>query len=213
MEEQKETLREERVEGVSKMERRISGRILMLTVMVTVVALAVVAVCWMLTREKPEPSPKITNELVYATLEPASELTTARLTYCGLIHYSDGKIPLINKKAFSMLYCAEVEQGVDLSTLLVEVTDTTVNITIPKLEEADIRILPETIEFFDEKNSIFNPEQLQDTVDAILLAQEDVRQKADLERLAETAGKQAEVLILGLLQPVVEGRNVVVIHR
>ena len=222
MEEQRENLREEmpteraeEKESALKTlkERRKSGRMLMVTIMVVAVAVAAVAVCWMLTREKPEEKAAITDELIFATLEPASELTTARLTYCGLIRYSEGKIPLINKKAFSMLYCAEVETGVDLSKVEVTVTDTAVEIGIPPLAEPDIEVLPETIEFFDEKSSIFNPEEKQDTLDAISVAKADVLEKADLPQLTQTAKEQAQLLIVGLLQPVVEGRSVVVTFR
>ena len=51
--------------------------------------------------------PDITNTYISSKLETVSNLTTAELTYNGLIHYEEGDIPILTKKSFSMVYRAE----------------------------------------------------------------------------------------------------------
>ena len=59
--------------------------------------------------------PEITGTFIDSKLEAAGELTSAKMIYNGLIHYSDGSIPFLTQKAFNMTYRAEVRAGVDLS--------------------------------------------------------------------------------------------------
>ena len=42
--------------------------------------------------------PELTSAFVSSRLEAVRELTTARLTYTGLIRYSEGKIPFLTRK-------------------------------------------------------------------------------------------------------------------
>ena len=58
--------------------------------------------------------PELTSAFVSGKLEAVSELTTARLTYTGLIKYSEGKIPFLTKNSFSMIYTARVRAGIDI---------------------------------------------------------------------------------------------------
>ena len=44
--------------------------------------------------------PELTSAFVSGKLEAVSELTTARLTYTGLIKYSEGKFHSLRKTAF-----------------------------------------------------------------------------------------------------------------
>ena len=52
--------------------------------------------------------PEITGTFIDSKLEAAGELTSAKMIYNGLIHYSDGSIPFLTQKAFNMTYRAEV---------------------------------------------------------------------------------------------------------
>ena len=70
--------------------------------------------------------PEITGTFIDSKLEAAGELTSAKMIYNGLIHYSDGSIPFLTQKAFNMTYRAEVRAGVDLSKANTEVTDSEV---------------------------------------------------------------------------------------
>lgn len=154
--------------------------------------------------------PEITNELVAAKLEEASELTTARLTYNGLLHYEEGSVPLINKKAFFMVYCAEVEAGIDLSQVQVDVRDDEVLVMVPEPGIQDIYIDPESITFYDEQTALFNPNDREEAIDAIAEAEADVRERAGIEQLIDTAKTQTTLLLENLLQDTIGERTLAI---
>ena len=64
--------------------------------------------------------PEVNATSIREEISRCSELATARLDYRGLIKYSDGDIPLINQKSFSMIYDATIRAGIDLSQAEVE---------------------------------------------------------------------------------------------
>lgn len=86
-----------------------------------IVLLAFIAVCVAFTVInviKITQGPKITNSYISNRLEKASELTSAKLTYNGIIHYTDGNIPFLTKKEILMVWYGKCE-NVDYNELLV----------------------------------------------------------------------------------------------
>ena len=73
--------------------------------------------------------PELTSAFVSGKLEAVSELTTARLTYTGLIKYSEGKIPFLTKNSFSMIYTARVRAGIDIRQAKIDIQEDQVVIT------------------------------------------------------------------------------------
>ena len=106
--------------------------------------------------------PEITGTFIDSKLEAAGELTSAKMIYNGLIHYSDGSIPFLTQKAFNMTYRAEVRAGVDLSKANTEVTDSEVTVTLPAVEIFDISIDNDSIQYYDEKAALLNWERKED---------------------------------------------------
>ena len=155
----------------------------------------------------------ITNELVVSKLEAVSELTTARLTFNGLLHYEEGKIPLLTKKAFFMTYCAEVKAGIDLSAVEVEITDAALTLSVPEPTVQSIYILPDSIKFYNESSALFNPEGKEDAIDAIAEAQADVQAKADIAQMLDTARSQTELLLENLFVDSLDGRAFVIRYQ
>ncbi len=155
----------------------------------------------------------LTNELVASKLEAASELTTARLTYNGLLHYEDGKIPLLTKKAFFMLYCAEVEAGIDLAAVDIHMTKDTLTLTLPEPAIQSIHIVPDSIQFYDESRALFNPDNKEDATEAISAAQADVEEKADIAQMLDTARNQTELLLQNLFADALEDRTLVIRYQ
>ena len=143
-------------------------------------------------------------------LEAVSELTTARLTYTGLIKYSEGKIPFLTQNSFSMIYTAKVRAGVDLAQAGIEIGEAQVVITLPECEVQSIDIDEQSIEFYDEHWALFNRTEKEDVIDTISAAKEDVRQNTDLESLLESAGQQTRQLIKGLLEDEIGERELVI---
>jgi hypothetical protein len=160
-----------------------------------------------------EGEPEITNTFISDRLEKASELTSAELTYNGLIHYTDGKVPFLTKKAFLMTYHAEVEAGIDLSEVDVNVTKSKVKITIPETEILDISVDSDSIQFYNEKSALFNWTEKEDVVDAIKIAKADVTENANIEELKSKAKEQTEVLLEGLFEKSIGDRELVISYK
>ncbi|MCI8585804.1 MAG: DUF4230 domain-containing protein [Lachnospiraceae bacterium] len=158
----------------------------------------------------PKKEPELTSAFVSGKLEAVSELTTARLTYTGLIKYSEGKIPFLTQNSFSMIYTAKVRAGVDLARAGIEIGEAQVVITLPECEVQSIDIDEQSIEFYDEHWALFNRTEKEDVIDTIAAAKEDVQQNADLESLLESAGQQTRQLIKGLLEDEIGERELVI---
>ena len=148
--------------------------------------------------------PEITGTFIDSKLEAAGELTSAKMIYNGLIHYSDGSIPFLTQKAFNMTYRAEVRAGVNLAKANTEVTDSEVTVTLPAVEIFDIQ-------YYDEKAALLNWERKEDAMDAIASAKEDVEQQTkEMDDLETMAQEQAKTLITGMLSETVGDKTLVV---
>lgn len=142
--------------------------------------------------------PDVTGAYISSKLETVSELTTAELTYNGLIRYEDGDVPLLTKKSFSMVYCAEITAGVDLSGVKSTITDTEVILTVPAVTIQDIDIDETSIQFYDEQVALFNWTEKEDTLDAMAEAKKDVAERVNLEELKTKAETQTKSILHGL---------------
>lgn len=147
---------------------------------------------------------EVTVEYLEKALSDISELSTAELSYTGICTVEEGKIPFITKKEFSMLYTGSIKAGVDASKIGIEITDREVIITIPKAEIQSVVIDSDSIQFYDEKKALFNWTELRDSVDGIILAEENIKTQADTDGILERADKQAEYIVRGLLEAVVK---------
>jgi hypothetical protein len=154
--------------------------------------------------------PELTSSFINGKLEAVSELTTAKLTYTGLIKYSEGSIPFLTQNSFSMIYTATVRAGIDLSKAVVEITEEEVVIMLPACEIQSVDIDEESIEFYDEKWALFNRSTKEDVIDMVSAAKEDVTKKADIESLLESASLQTEALVKGLLEDTIGERSLVI---
>lgn len=154
-------------------------------------------------------SPKVTVSAtsIEEKLSACSDLATARLDYRGIVRYSEGEIPLINQKSFSMIYDAHIKAGIDLSKAKVDVTGTTITVTVPKAKVQDIVIDSDSLEFYDEKLALFNWTNREDTKEAMKYAKEDAESKVDQTELLKEATSQARTLIENLIIPVKESQN------
>lgn len=154
-------------------------------------------------------SPKVTVSAtsIAEKLSACSDLATARLDYRGIVHYSEGEIPLINQKSFSMIYDAHVKAGIDLSEADVKVEGSTITVKVPKAEVQEIVIDSDSLEFYDEKLALFNWTEREDTKEALKYAQKDAESKVDQTELLKEASAQAKTLIENLIIPVKDGQK------
>lgn len=184
--------------------------------MLTVAIIAVVVIHTMNKAETifaKSDEPTLSSTFISEKLEKVSELTTAKLTYNGLVQYTDGKVPFLTKKAFSMIYRAEVKAGVELSDTDINITDSTVELTLPEVEVFSIAVDSDSIQFYDEKSALFNWTDKEDVVKAVKKAEEDVESKADIEGLVKEAKEQNESLLKGLFEGAIGDRQLIINYK
>lgn len=143
-------------------------------------------------------------------LEGISELATAKMTMKGIVHVTEGKIPLINKKEFYMIYRAAVKAGFDLSQAEITVTDNTVQINLPEVAVFDILVEEDSLEFFDKTDSWFNQEDMEDAAKAIAAAKEDIQAQPEIDELKRTAVEQVKIVLTGLLESQIGDRELII---
>ena len=152
--------------------------------------------------------PDIEVSLIVGELKGAAELTTAEISYTGVLHYEDGNY--LAKKAFFMIYHADVRAGIDFDKFNEEkiaITDTTVSITLPKVEIFEINIHEDKLQMIDEKKSIFNPETKEDVQKALIEAKADLDMNLDTKALLTKATEEAKAFIEIFLRPYIGERK------
>lgn len=154
-----------------------------------------------------EPKVTVSATSIEEKLSACSDLATARLDYRGIVKYSEGEIPIINQKGFSMIYDARIKAGIDLSKADVTVHGNTIKVVVPKPEVQDIIIDSDSLEFYDEKLALFNWTNKEDTKEALKYAKKDAESKVDKTELLKEASAQAKTLIENLIIPVKEGQK------
>lgn len=155
---------------------------------------------------------EITIDYVSKKLENISDLSTAEMTYNGLFTVTEGNIPFITKKGFSMIYTASVKAGIDASLIKTEVTDEKIIVTLPATEIQMSWVDPDSIQFYDEKHALFNWSEKTDVTQAISAAEKDVKEKADTDGLLDKASRQAKYVVEGILEGSSGNREIVVIY-
>lgn len=180
-------------------------KILMLVAAIALVAVGVVGT--LAVQRTLEPSVSLSSTSIQEQLSDCSELSTAKLDYRGLVRYEQGDIDFINKKAFTMVYDAEVRAGVDLSQAGVTVSGNVVTVSLPDPQMQGIEIDPNSIEFYDSSFALFNWENKQDTAEALKVAQSDAESKVNQTGMLDQARTQAHTLVENLLKPFTQGEN------
>lgn len=157
-----------------------------------------------------DPVSEIDTKLIVGELKSAAELSTAELSYTGIVHYVDGSVPLLTKKAFYIIYCAEIKAGLDFEKIgdeSIVVTDETVTVILPKIEIFEPDILEDSIIFVDEKKAMFNPDSKEDALAAIQEAKKDLNLNLDARSLMKKAAIEAETFIEVFLRPLIANRT------
>lgn len=190
-------------EGLSMKAKRMMSY---LTVIILTVAV-VIGVEFVLTRE---PEPAVSNDILYTKIENVGELVTSKMTYRGIVKYTEGKVPLITKKSFLMVYTAYIDAGVDMTEATVEEKSDRIVVTLPEVELFRNEVDPDSIEYYDENYGILTRETKDDALNSMSAAKQDVIDNAGIDYLKEQAATQAKILMQGLLGDELNGKIVVV---
>ena len=157
--------------------------------------------------------PSVDAKGLMERLEESSELTVEKSYYTGIVRFSEGTVPLINKNGFSMKYEAEIDAGFDLEDVSIEVTDNAVVVTVPKAEIQSIDIDPDSLEFYDNKTSLFKTDRKEATKKALQEAEKDAEKNASKKGVIEAANKRAEIVFKGILEGGVGNRDIIVLQK
>lgn len=153
----------------------------------------------------------VSSTFIESKLAECSDLTTCNLAYVDLVKFSEGSIPLLTKKSFSMIYQANIRAGVELNKAKVKVTPNTVTITLPDTEVQSIDVDTDTLRFYDEHLALLNWTNKEDISSAIAAAREDAQKNANTDKLKKEARTQAEKVISRLIAPVIDGEKQLII--
>lgn len=192
---------------MSKLWKSIPGRVRAVIVVVLVAACCVAAVFgYRAIDDFLHPKATLTNSVVARQLEKIQDLTTAKETDFGFEEYKEGSIAFLTKKSFTMFYTYEARAGVDLSKAKINVDDNrhVIDITLPAPTIQSVSVDPDSLKFFDETSSVFNPNEVSDTADALKDAKAQSEKKLNKGELLKTANEQAKTVIEKMYAPVAE---------
>lgn len=150
----------------------------------------------------------VTVAYISGKLEDMGELTTQKLTYSGVYNVTEGEIPLITKKGFTMWYNAEVKAGINFEAVDIKITKKKVTINLPHAEIQSPEIIEDSIQFFDEKKAFFNWTEKTDITEAIAEAEKCDMKKMDYSELLKQADKCAETILRKIFEGSVGKREV-----
>lgn len=145
------------------------------------------------------PEPEINVEFINEKLENVGSLQTAKITYGCMTTFKEGSVPLISKNAFSMYYEATAYAAVEVSEIKCEKKEGMFILTLPEAKIQNPSINMSSLEVFDEKNSIFKKNELQDLVTALQLAEKDFYYQNTTYQLLDMADKNAVDVLSNLL--------------
>ena len=179
-------------------------------ILIGVVVLLVMAGFWLKAKFFGPKEPTITTDYITGKLDVASELTTAELTYTGVLKYEDGSIPFLPKKGYSMVYTATVKAGIDFSQIQVDVKKDSVVVTLPEAEIQSVYVNPNTIDFYDESFALFNWGDKTDITKSIAAAENDIKTNADTGALIDKSNMQTERLVRALLEDAIGDKKLII---
>lgn len=161
---------------------------------------------------------QITSTLIEEQLLSAKELTTLKYKYTKVGSFENQsefygyKIPFTLKK-FIISYDGEINAGVDLEKMEVNVNGNQINITLPEGEILSHEIDEESIKIFDERNSVFNLLTLEDysnfRADEKVKTEQEVIEEGLLLEAKETT-KEALVELLNINPQIAEEYEIVI---
>ena len=150
----------------------------------------------------------ITAEEVEEQISKAADLSTAKLTYKGIVNFTEGQIKYITQNSFNMMYTADIVAGVDMTKVTVDVVQPAngnpgkVVVNVPKPTIQTVTIDPDSLEFYDQKWALFNKTANTDVQEALKAAEADARANFGKKELIATAQEQADEVIRGFVQSV-----------
>ncbi|MBP3882714.1 MAG: DUF4230 domain-containing protein [Lachnospiraceae bacterium] len=195
-----------------KVDSTLTKAIIILVLVIALLGAALLGGMALQKHREVEAMEKIDNTSITQKVVGLKQLTTAQLTYHGLVEFEEGKIRFINQKEFLMTYTAKVTAGVDFSQAEVKESDNQVTVKLPAAKIQTITIDPDSIEFYDIKKALFNRASKEDAIEAEKIADEDIRASMDKKELLNTATIQAREMVKEIMTPALANGMTLVIE-
>lgn len=150
--------------------------------------------------------PTLNADLIEATLEDCSELTTEKMYYKGFITYDEGKIPFLTHNSFSLVFEATISAGIDASEIEYDIDDDNQSITviIPDAELKEPAVDTNSLEIHDKSFAMLNQPAPDDLIVAQKEAVKSAKAYAEQSDILDRANAQAKTVIKGLVDPIAE---------
>lgn len=155
----------------------------------------------------------VTVATISARLAEIGELSTEKYSYTGLYKLTQGEIPLITQKGFSMVYTANFKAGIKVKDVQVKVDQSKVTVTLPAAKILSAAIDPSSIKFYDQKSALFNWSQKEDVTKAEKAALKRAQAAAIKAGILTSAQKSAKKLVKQLLKGQLGNRQLVVLQE
>lgn len=136
--------------------------------------------------------PEITSTLIQNRIEQANDLVTTKYHYTKVgkfensLNLNGWSIPLTNKY-FILAFEGEIQLGTDLSKANIEISDSTIHVTVDKTTVISNSIDESSIEVYDETKNIFNPISVSDYKAFAVKQKEKALSEAKKKGLMKTA--------------------------
>lgn len=134
------------------------------------------------------------------------ELSTIVYNYTDIVSYKDNiqvnglDLPFTSK-SFIIKYSGYIKAGIDLKSLKFNVIDRdNIKITMAKAKVLENVIVEEDVEFFDEKDGLFNKLNFKDLYAVLIGEKEKIKDTAVSKGLLNEAQKNGEEIIRSLLE-------------
>lgn len=104
---------------------------------------------------------QITDTLLYKQLQQANELSTVKYFYTNMGKYEhslqlgSANIPF-TKKSFIISYDGVIKAGIDMEKVGIQIEEKKIIVTVPEAEILSHEMDMDSVQVYDEKNSIFN---------------------------------------------------------
>lgn len=157
-----------------------------------------------MTKAKNDLKPTITSSLIANKLEEARELTTLKYQYTNMGQFENQntfygyKIPFTGKK-FILTYDGVIHAGVHLEDLEIEVKGKSIHIHLPPAQILSHEIDEDSLQVYDEKNSIFNPIKVEDYANFSKDQKGKMEERAIRHGLLTEAQNEAQKAIVDIL--------------
>lgn len=153
--------------------------------------------------------PEITSTLIQNRIEQASDLVTTKYHYTKVgkfensLNLNGWSIPLTNKY-FILTFEGEIQLGTDLSKANIEISDSTIHVTVDKPTVISNSIDESSIEVYDETKNIFNPISVSDYKAFAVEQKEKALSEAKKKGLMKTAQKNTKKSIKQIISIILD---------